>query len=133
MHSTFDYAIVRVVPRVERSEFINVGVVLFCRTLRFLDARIELDTRRLQALAPDIDLHDVQQHLDTIPRVCAGGSAAGAIGQLPLSERFHWLVAPRSAIIQTSAVHCGICDDAAATLDHLLGVMVRYPPSHTPL
>lgn len=124
----FDYALVRVVPRVERGEFMNAGVILFCRTRRFLDARIALDRQRLRALAPDLDPDDIQRHLDVIPCICAGGSDAGPIGQLPISERFHWLVAPRSTIIQTSPVHSGLCTDAAATLDHLLQVMVCFPP-----
>ena len=123
--SSFDYAIVRVVPRVERGEFINVGVVLFCRIRRFLGARIELDEQRLLALAPGIDLEEVRRHLDTIPLVCAGGPEAGPIGQLPQADRFHWLVAPRSAMIQTSPVHVGLCADPRAALDHLLAEMVR--------
>src|SRR5690349_16038239 len=89
--SSFDYAIVRVVPRVERGEFVNAGVVLFCRTRRFLGARIELDERRLLALAPDIDLDEVRRHLDAIIQICAGGPQAGPIGELPQAERFHWL------------------------------------------
>src|SRR3712207_1254385 len=110
-HSSFDYAIVRVVPRVEREEFINAGVILFCRTLRFLDARVELDTARLAALAPELDPALVQSQLDVIPLVCRGGRNAGPIGRLPQAERFHWLVAPRSALIQTSPVHSGLCLD----------------------
>jgi hypothetical protein len=123
--NSFDYAIVRVVPRVERGEFINAGVILFCRTRRFLAARIELDTTRLRALAPDVDLAEVRQHLDVIPRVAVGGPDAGPIGQLSQAERFHWLVAPRSTIIQVSPVHTGRCTDVATTLEHLLNVMVR--------
>jgi hypothetical protein len=123
--SSFDYAIVRVVPRVERGEFVNAGVVLFCRTHRFLGARIELDQRRLLALAPGIDLDEIRQHLDSIPLVCAGGPQAGPIGLLPQAERFHWLVAPRSAMIQTSPVHVGLCADPRAALDRLLAKMVR--------
>jgi hypothetical protein len=125
--SAFDYATIRVVPRVERGEFINAGVILFCRTQRFLAARVELDRRRLQALAPHLDPTTVQQHLDLIPRVCVGGKESGPIGALSLSERFHWLVAPRSTIIQTAPVHGGLCADAGAMLDHLLEVLVRLP------
>jgi Protein of unknown function (DUF3037) len=125
--SSFDYAIVRVVPRVERGEFVNAGVVLFCRTRRFLGARIELDEGRLLALAPDIDLAEVRRHLEAIPLICAGGPEAGPIGRLPQAERFHWLIAPRSAMIQTSPVHSGLCADPAAALEHLLDVMVRLP------
>jgi hypothetical protein len=126
--SSFDYAIVRVVPRVEREEFINTGVILFCRTERFLGALIELNTERLRALAPDVDLLLVQRHLNLIPLVCSGGAEAGFIGRLSQSERFHWLVSPRSTIIQTSPVHSGICSDPEAALQHLLETMVRRPP-----
>jgi len=126
--SSFDYAIVRVVPRVEREEFINTGVILFCRTERFLGALIELNTERLRVLAPDIDLLLVQRHLNLIPLICSGGIEAGSIGRLSQSERFHWLVSPRSTIIQTSPVHSGICSDPEAALQHLLETMVRRPP-----
>lgn len=126
---SFDYAVIRVVPRVERDEFINVGVVLHCVTERFLGAVIELDRTRLLALAPSVDLDLVESHLASFPRVCAGGSAAGPIGQLSQSERFHWLVAPRSTIIQTSPVHCGLCADPQAALERLLDQMVRLPRS----
>jgi hypothetical protein len=126
--SSFDYAIVRVVPRVERGEFINAGVILFCRTRRFLAARIELDTARLRALAPDVDLAEVRQHLDVIPRVAVGGPDAGPIGQLSQAERFHWLVAPRSTIIQVSPPHSGLCTAPAAVLENLLNTMVRTAP-----
>lgn len=122
---TYDYAIVRVVPKVEREEFINVGVIVSCASRRFLEARIELDEARLCAIAPDLDLEMVRQHLAAIPIICAGGKPAGAIGQLPQRERFHWLVAPRSTIIQTSKVHTGLCADLAAVLEHLLEKMVR--------
>jgi hypothetical protein len=129
--SAFDYAIVRLVPRVEREEFINVGVILFCRTLRFLDARIELDTKRLAVLSPKLDMVMVQAHLDLIPRICAGGADAGPLGQLGQAERFRWLVTPRSTTIQVSPVHCGLCDDPQAALDDLFKKMVRWHPSHT--
>ncbi len=122
--SSFDYAIVRVVPRVEREEFINAGVILYCLTQRFLGARGALDPQRLRALSPDADVELVQGHLDSIPRVCAGGRNAGPIGQLPQKERFHWLVAPRSTILQTSPVHSGLCADPQAALDALFARMV---------
>src|SRR5438067_9600623 len=127
--NSYDYAIVRVVPCVERDEFINVGVILFCRTRRFLSARISLDTLRLTALFPAIDLDMVQQHLNMIPLVCAGSAEAGSIGQLSQSERFHWLVSPRSTIIQTSPVHSGLCTDPEATIEHLLHTMVVVHPA----
>jgi len=131
VRDVFEYAIVRVVPRVEREEFINAGVVLFCRTRRFLDARIALDTQRLAALAPELDVTPIQEELDHIPTVCVGGEAAGPIGLLPQAERFRWLVAPRSTIVQPSPVHCGLCEDPQIELDRLVETMVwstyRYP------
>ena len=123
--SSFDYAVVRVVPHVERGEFVNAGVILFCRTRRFLAARLALDTTRLIALAPLINISAVEQYLALIPLICMGSSEAGPIGQLPLAERFHWLVAPRSAMIQTSPVHSGLCDDPVVALDRLLERLVR--------
>jgi hypothetical protein len=128
---SFDYAIVRVVPRVDREEFINAGVILYCLTRRYLNARVELDERRLLALAPDADVELLRSHLESIPRICAGGKAAGPIGQLPQKERFHWLVAPRSTMIQTGPVHTGLCEDPTKALEHLLQRMVR-PPSGEP-
>jgi hypothetical protein len=122
---SFDFAIVRIVPRVERSEFINAGAILFCRVRRFLRATVELDRDRLLALAPCIDVEEVERHLALIPLLCEGGPAAGPIGLLSMAERFHWLVAPRSTLVQPSPVHCGLCDDPASELEHLLGTMVR--------
>ena len=121
----FDYAVVRVVPRVERGEFLNAGVILFSRTARFLEARIELDAARLRALAPSIDAEVVQSYLEAIPSICAGGEEAGPIGLLSQSERFHWLVAPRSTIIQTSPVHSGVHGDLPAALANLFEKLVR--------
>ena len=123
-HDSFDYAIVRVVPRVDRDEFINVGVILFCRTKHFLDARIQVDPTRLGALAPHIDLATLETQLQVIPRVCAGGQAAGALGELSLAERFRWLISPRSTTIQVSPAHCGLCDDPKTQLDRLFDEMV---------
>ena len=123
--SPFDYAIVRVVPNVEREEFINVGVILFCRALRFLDARIEPDVERLAVFAPELDLAMVQDQLDLIPRICAGGPEAGPLGSLEQAERFHWLVSPRSTTIQVSPVHPGLCVDPPATLNDLFDTLVR--------
>jgi hypothetical protein len=127
--SSYDYAIVRVVPCVERGECINVGVILFCRTRRFLGALISLDGQRLTALFPAIDIDAVQSHLNNISLVCAGSLEAGPISQLSQSERFHWLVSPRSTIIQTSPVHSGLCTDPATMLEHLMKTMVLLPPS----
>ena len=122
--NSYDYALVRLVPHVERGEFINVGVILFCRTQRFLGALIHLDEQRALALTPHIDLEFVCQHLDRIPLICAGGEQAGSIGRLSQPERFHWLVSPRSTIIQTSPVHSGLCSDPESTLQNLFKEMV---------
>jgi hypothetical protein len=130
--STYDYAAVRVVPCVEREEFVNVGVILFCRTQGFLEARIALDLARLKALAPDLDAAEVQAYLALIPRICAGGAAAGPIGRLPQPERFHWLVAPCSTIVQPGPVHSGLCTDPAAALERLLRAMVVGPEPVAP-
>jgi Protein of unknown function (DUF3037) len=124
-HSSYDYALIRVVPSVERGECINVGVILFCRTSRFLKSLIDLDIQRLLVIAPEIDVALVQEHLAYFERVCTGGAHAGAIGELSQSERFHWLVSPRSTMIQTSPVHSGLCQDPEAALQRLLNTMVR--------
>ena len=126
-HSSFDYATVRVVPRVERGEFINAGVILYCRTLEFLGARIALDRARLAALDPAVDMDEVALALGNITLVCDGDPRAGPIARLHQSERFHWLVAPRSTITQTSPVHSGLSEDPAAELDRLLKQMVLLP------
>lgn len=130
--ATYDYAIIRVVPRVEREEFLNVGVVLSCPARGFLEARIELDEQRLLALDPTADVETIRAHLATIPLICAGGERAGPIGQLSQRERFHWLVAPRSTIIQTSPVHTGCCSDPNAALEHLLDTVVRPARAASP-
>lgn len=122
---SFDYAIIRVVPRVEREEFINVGAVVFCRTKKYLAARIELDEKRLLAFFPGIDIETIREHLEMIPKVCEGGAAAGPIGQLSQSERFNWIVAPKSTMVQCSPVHSGVCTDAEGQLGRLVEKMVR--------
>ncbi|MCW5626470.1 MAG: DUF3037 domain-containing protein, partial [Burkholderiales bacterium] len=127
---SYDYAVIRVVPRVEREEFVNVGVIVSCPARRFLEARIELDEVRLAALHPALDLAAVRKHLASIPIICAGGDGAGPIGRLSQRERFHWLVAPRSTVIQTSVQHTGRCADPAAALERLLDTMVRPPRQH---
>jgi hypothetical protein len=124
---TYDYSIVRVVPRVDRGERINVGVILSCSEMNFLEARIELDEAALRALDPAVDIAAVRANLDTIPAVCRGGPQAGPIGELPPRGRFRWLVAPRSTIIQPSAVHTGRTSDPAASLEHLMDRVVRRP------
>src|SRR5262245_39523149 len=116
----YDYAIVRLVPRVERGETVNVGVILSCPDRDFLGARIEIDAARIRALDAAFDVEGARAHLDAIPRVCRGGPEAGAIGAMPARARFHWLVAPRSTIIQVSPVHAGRTDDPAAALEHLV-------------
>ena len=120
----FDYVIVQVVPRVERDERLNVGVILFCPTLGYLGCRIALDEQRLRALAPDIDVAALSGQLDAVRAVAAGESTAGPIARLPVSERFHWLSAPRSTIVQPTSPHAGLCDDPAAALDHLFQTAV---------
>lgn len=122
---TYDYAVVRVVPRVERAEFVNVGAIVSSDALGFLAARFAVDEARLRALDPRVDLSAVRAALAAIGAVCGGGADAGAIGRLPLRERFHWLVAPRSTVIQTSAVHTGRCDDIEAALEGVLDRLVR--------
>jgi hypothetical protein len=124
-HNQYDYAIVRVVPKVERGEFINVGVIVSCPARDFLAARIELDEQRLVALDATIDLESIRTHLASIPAICAGGEAAGPIGLLTPRQRFDWLIAPRSTIIQTSAAHTGTCSDPEKAIEHLLDTMVR--------
>ncbi len=129
--SAFQYAIIRVVPRVERGESLNVGIVLLCRPRRFLGARVHLDEARLAALAPDLDPGTIRPHLDAIERIAAGDRTAGPIAGLELAERFHWLVAPASTIIQPSDVHTGLCDDPETELDHLVATLVAVPRSPT--
>jgi Protein of unknown function (DUF3037) len=121
---TYDYAVVRVVPRVERGEFLNAGIILSCDLERILLASIELDEAALLAIDSRVDLDLVRSVLQSITVICAGGEAAGDIGKLSARERFHWLVAPRSTIVQTSPVHTGQCADPAAALDHLMQTMV---------
>jgi hypothetical protein len=115
----YSYAVVRVVPRVDRDEFINAGVILFSQEHRFLGAEIRLNEERLLALAPDADTSAIRRHLNAIPRICAGDSSAGAIAAIPAKDRFHWLTAPRSTMIQISPVRTGLSTDMVHTLRHL--------------
>jgi hypothetical protein len=124
---SFDYAIIRVMPRVERGELVNAGVLLFCLQRDFLAAQVEVNGPRLRALWPEIDVELVRQHLEAIPRICAGSPEGGPIAKLSLRERFHWLVAPRSTIIQVSPVHVGLCDSPERALDELFRQMVLVP------
>lgn len=127
MASPFEYALLRVVPRVDRGEFINAGVVLYCQEARFLEARIHLDPERLRALDPRLDPEIILAHLEVANRVCAGGPEAGAVGLLPPVQRFGWLVAPRSTVVQPSPVHTGLAEDPEEAIEHLLRVMVLAP------
>jgi hypothetical protein len=122
--SQFQYAVVRVVPDVERGECLNAGVILLCRPRRFLAARVHLDEAKLRALAPDADPETIVPHLAAIERIAAGDPTAGPMAQLGQGERFHWLVAPSSTVIQASEVHTGLCDDPAVELDHLFDRLV---------
>jgi hypothetical protein len=121
----YEYAVIRVVPRVERGELINAGVVLYCLERDFLEAAVRLDAARLRALAPDVDIGLVEQHLEAVPRICAGGPGAGQLASLSTKERWHWLIAPRSAVVQLSPVHAGLCLDPAPELERLMKVMVE--------
>lgn len=124
MPPSFDYAVIRVVPHVERQEFINAGVLLFCRTRRFLRARIALDRNRVQCFAPDLDLESLEHNLDLLERIARGHRSAGPIAELPPAERWHWLTAPRSTVVQMSPAHSGLCDDLDQALERLTAMMV---------
>lgn len=124
----FEYAVLRVAPRVERGELVNVGVVLFCRTRRFLGVRIELGERQaaaLRALAPEVDLEAVRAHLASIQSIVSGDGAAGPIAELAPPERFRWVTSPSSTVIQPSEVHGGVTDDPDASLDELVAKLVK--------
>jgi Protein of unknown function (DUF3037) len=123
--SQFQYAIVRVVPRVERGECLNAGVVMLCRPRRFLAAKVGLDVGRLRAIAPDADPATILPHLEAIERIAVGDPSAGPLARLTAAERFHWLVAPSSTVIQPSEVHTGLCEDPADELEHLFDRLVR--------
>ncbi|MGH9656257.1 MAG: DUF3037 domain-containing protein [Bryobacteraceae bacterium] len=125
MLNSFDYVVIRIVPFVEREEFFNAGVILFCPQRRFLSARVHLDTEKLKAFAPEFDGEDVKQRLQAIQKVCAGDETAGSIAQLSQRARFHWLIAPRSTIVQVSPAHSGICDEPESALERLFEEQVR--------
>ena len=122
---SFDYAVLRVVPRVEREEFVNAGVVLFCLARDFLEARVELDGDRVRALFPGADLALIEDHLNAVVAIAAGGEGSGPIGRLSIRERFHWLVSPRSTVLQVSAVHTGLCESPEQALEQLMDSVVR--------
>ena len=123
--SSFDYAVIRVVPRVEREEFLNAGVVLFCLQQRFLQARVQVQEERLRTLWPHLDLQTVRLHLEAFVRICQGDLDAGPIARLSQRERFHWSVAPRSTVIQISPVHSGLCDDPEVVIEQLFRRLVE--------
>ena len=123
----FEYAVIRVVPKVEREEFVNVGVILLCSKQKFLRAEIQLNENRLMALCSDLDWSELKEHIHSFERICVGGTDSGPIGQLPLAERFRWLTAARSTMVQTSHVHPGMCSDPHKMLEHLLEQLVSQP------
>jgi hypothetical protein len=123
--SSFDYAVLRVVPRVEREEFVNAGIIVFCFEQHFLDARVHVDEPRLKALWPEIDIPLVRLHLEAFPKICSGDTSAGPIAKLSQRERFHWLVAPRSTIIQVSPVHTGLCESPERAIENLFRQLLR--------
>lgn len=122
---SFDYAIIRVVPHVEREEFINAGIILLCREKKFLDARVHLDVARLRALCPKCDIAAVQNQLDAFPYLCAGETNSEEIKQMTQAERFRWLTSPRSTTIQISPAHCGLCENPKHELERLFGELVE--------
>ena len=128
-HEVYDYAVVRVVPRVEREEFVNAGVIVSCQSTGYLQAAMALDEPRLLALDPHVDLDTVHRHLAAIVAICAGAADGGPIAQLPYRARFHWLTAKRSSIIQTSPIHTGLCTGADTALDHIMRRVVLPLPA----
>ncbi len=120
----FEYAVIRVVPKVEREEFLNIGVILLCAKQKFLHARIELNEERLNGLCMDVDIEELKEHIQSFERICKGGKEGGTIGLLSIAERFRWLTATRSTIVQCSKVHPGLCVDAVDTLNRLVEKLV---------
>jgi hypothetical protein len=120
----FEYAVIRLVPRVEREEFLNVGVILYCRDLAFLESKFSVDERKLLTLFPGADISEINEHLQTFCSISKGGAQGGEIGKLNPGERFRWLTAPRSTIVQTSRVHPGVCSNAAQTMERLYEQMI---------
>ena len=121
----YEYAVIRVVPRVFREEFINTGVILYCKDLKFLDVQFTVNRQRIQMLCGEIDCREVEEHLQSFQKICKGDKDGGPIAQLDIASRFRWLTATRSTIVQTSPVHPGLCFDAAATLAHLYAQLVQ--------
>lgn len=123
--SSFDYATIRVLPRIDRGEFLNAAVVLFCPARAFLGCVVGWDEERMRALARHADWPSIRRHVEAVRAVCAGETEAGPIARLSASERFHWVVAPRSTVVQPSPVHAGLCEDPAATLDGLYRSLIQ--------
>jgi hypothetical protein len=121
----FEYAVIRVVPHVEREEFLNAGVILYCASQKFLQCLTEVNEERLRVLCDKIDFAELKEHVQSFERICAAGNDSGPIGKLPIAERFRWLTATRSTIVQTSKVHPGLCTDAAEMLTHLYTQLVQ--------
>ena len=122
--ASFDYAVIRVMPRVERQEFINAGVIVYCPERRYLGARMRLDAARVRALWPEADVALIREHLAAAERICAGETQAGPIALLSQRERFHWLTSPRSTILQPSPVHTGVCDEMNGVLERLVAQLL---------
>jgi Protein of unknown function (DUF3037) len=120
----FEYAVIRMVPHVEREEFLNIGIVLYCAPQKFLKSKFELDVPRLKVLCEKLDFDELNNHIASFERICIGGKDAGSIGMLSMPERFRWLTATRSTILQTSKVHPGLCDDAGEMLERLFVQLV---------
>ncbi len=120
----FEYAVIRIVPRVEREEFLNAGVILYCSKLKFLATKFEINQERLQAFCDQLDIAQVHENLLAFERICNGGEGAGPIGRLDIASRFRWLTATRSTVVQCSKVHPGFCADASATLERLYTQLV---------
>ena len=120
----FEYAVIRVVPRVEREEFLNVGIILYCRDQQFLQTRFSLNENRLQAFCALINIDELREHLQALEKISSGEKDSGPIGRLDMASRFRWLTAKRSTIVQTSQVHPGLCVDARETLDRLYHQLV---------
>ena len=120
----FEYAVIRFMPMVEREEFLNIGVILLCAKEKFLQLRYELDEPRLKVICPKVDLNELREQLQSFERICKGGAEGGTIGKLSIAERFRWLTATRSTVVQTSKVHPGLCTDATETLDRLYSQLV---------
>lgn len=120
----FEYAVIRVVPRVEREEFVNVGVILYCKQQKFLQIKCSINEGRIRAFCPELDIDELKEHMNALQQICQGTQAGGPIARLDMPSRFRWITATRSTVVQASKVHPGLCDDATETLDKLYNQMV---------